>query len=87
MLLSYVIKELDMNAKVNKRVVFALSLVIVLVLSACGTMQIDSEPATSVIEPEPIATQITQPDPKKVIDEAEVATAEPVASEEFVEAP
>lgn len=75
-----------MNAKVNKRIVFAISMVMLLVLSACGTLQIDTEPATLVIEPEQTATQIIQPNPTQAIDEADAATTEPVASEVVVEA-
>jgi len=65
-----------MNAKLNKRVLFALTMVMVLVLSACGTLEIDSEPGASgakdaASESEvPLATLAPTVEETYVIDEA-----------------
>ena len=39
-----------MNTRIDKRIVVALSVIVVLLISACGTLEIDTEPTTSETE-------------------------------------
>ncbi|UCG25949.1 MAG: hypothetical protein JSW55_08190, partial [Chloroflexota bacterium] len=52
-----------MKTKMNKRMDLLLLMVLVFILSACGTLKIDAETAASQIEPAATATPITRPAP------------------------
>jgi len=43
-------KEAEMNTRIDKRIVVALSVIVVFLISACGTLEIDTEPTTSETE-------------------------------------
>jgi hypothetical protein len=66
-----------MNAKANKRVVYIFSIVVVSVLSACGTLKIDTDPAASQIATTASATVMMQLTPTQTSDGIAVATATP----------
>ena len=60
-----------MKSQVNKRAVFALLMVTILVLSACGTLQIDTEPTMAPPEPAATITEVPLPTPAQVTEEAD----------------
>lgn len=60
-----------MNNKTNIPVVFTLLLAVVLVLSACGTLQVDTEPAATLIEPAATLTETPLPTPEQVSEETD----------------
>lgn len=66
-----------MNAKANKRVVYIFSIVVVSVLSACGTLKIDTDPAAKQIATTASATVMMQLTPTQTSDGIAVAKATP----------
>lgn len=62
-----------MKAKTYKQVVFFILMIAILILSACGTIQVESEPGVAVIEPAATLTETPLPTPTKVAEVVEAA--------------
>lgn len=60
-----------MKAEIYKRVVFFLLILVILIPSACGTLQVESEPAVALIEPAATITEMPLPTPVQVTEEAQ----------------
>lgn len=73
-----------MNPKRNRSLVCATLIVIVLALSACGTLRIESEPAAEPIEPTATAAEMAQPTERG--EETRATPTEPVAVDVVAEA-
>jgi hypothetical protein len=82
--MAVIAKRVGLNAIANKRGVFVFSIVRVSVLSACGTLKIDTDPAASQIETKASATVMMQPTPTQTFDGIAVATATPANSKEVI---
>ena len=68
-----------MNARVMNRVTFAIAVLSVFLVTACGTLQIESESAAPRIEPAATATDSAEP--TAALEEVAAATSEPKAIE------
>jgi len=64
-----------MNTRVMNRVTFAITVLLVSLVSACGTLEVDSEPAAPRTEPIATATEIAEP--TAVLEEVVATTSEP----------
>jgi len=64
-----------MNTRVMNRVTFAITVLLVSLVSACGTLEIESEPAAPRTEPIATATEIAEP--TAALEEMVATTSEP----------
>ncbi len=75
--MAVIAKRVGLNAIANKRGVFVSSIVRVSVLSACGTLKIDTDPAASQIATTASATVMMQLTSTQTSDGIAVAKATP----------
>jgi hypothetical protein len=75
-----------MKAKTYKQVVFSILMIAILILSACGTIQVESEPGVAVIEPAATLTETPLPTPTQVAEVVEAAATTEETTVSSVEA-